>query len=366
MKLSRPISHLSLSRLFFAFTITVSVVLGSIPIPVFADTLDTMNISLSDVNAKKTGVTHTINFTTKTTSDLQEIQLRWATNSGGVTKPSYLDLTSSTLGSTTGIGADWSLDTTNVNTGLLALTRATPISISASQAVSIPIDSITNQAIGDCTDPLVDLSDTCYIQIRTFSDAGGTAVDVGFTTYTVTEAPYFTIKVEGVGTGETHNGITTSVTSTPNSLPFGKLAAGDVRYAAHKITVRTNAIHGYKVDMYVDENMKGNYNTGIISPFAATDAYWQTPQAWETPSGTISNSNTGWFGANTSDTRVTGWENGSAKFGPVNVINHIVMYSDTWEISDKVIYVSYALGINAAQPADSYTGNVFYNVKAKY
>lgn len=178
--------------------------------------------------------------------------------------------------------------------------------------------------------------------------------------------PIFTFSVEGVNSAVTNNGITTSITSSYNLIPFGKLEAETPKYAAQKLTVKSNSTRGYTVTVKLDGYIQGLYPANKIDPFAGTDASWSTPQEWSSPDGIEPNTDTGWFGANTSDIRVNGWSNSSGKFGPISSTAHTVMTSSTQESSGVSKYVSYAIEISAIHPADSYAGTIIYSAVPTY
>lgn len=333
---------------------------------VFAASLTGTQAVLSNEISEQTSVSYTISFTTATTSDTKQVNLQFATTSGGSTKPANMNLSSATLASTSGIGSGWSLNTGSAGSGLLKLTRDNAVSINAETNASISIDGITNPKIYDCT-ASTGLFDTCYVGIKTFSDDGSTEIDSGNTSFTIHEEPYLTFEVGGIEASITHNGITTSVASTSTSLNFGHLAHGTTKYIAHSLYIKTNAPGGYAVKAVLSEPITGENEDNSIDPFAAPDATWTTPKAWQTPDGTTANDNTGWFGANTTDTNVTGWSGDtSGKFGPLGTIARMVSTSSGPERSGKTIYVSYALGINDIQTTDSYSAKVIYNVQTTY
>jgi hypothetical protein len=81
-------------------------------------------------------------------------------------------------------------------------------------------------------------------KIGTYSDASTDAanlIDSGVASVTFVEQvsvtarvdATFTFVVDGVA-NVTHNGVTTSVSSAYNTLPFGSLTAGTPKYAAHR------------------------------------------------------------------------------------------------------------------------------------
>jgi len=180
------------------------------------------------------------------------------------------------------------------------------------------------------------------------------------------EDPSLTFEVFSVAAGTTNNGITTNETSSANGLPFGRIASGQVRYVAQRLRIVTNAPSGYTVNARLSEDITGGYAGSVIDPFSATNASWTTPQLWSTPVGTTPNSDTGWFGANTTDTRVAGWASASQKFGPISAVAHPVATSSGPDRGGTNVYVTYALGVNSIQPSDIYNGKIVYEVQASY
>jgi hypothetical protein len=168
--------------------------------------------------------------------------------------------------------------------------------------------------------------------------------------------------VSAVAANQVHNDITTSEASTFASLPFSNLTFATPKYVAHSLNVSTNSTQGYYVTTQMTNYLQGIYPGNIIDPFIAT---WNNPTTWTQPTGLTPNVNTGWIGANTTDTRVTGWGSATQKFGPLDNTARIVMYSSTPDLG-TTIYVTYALEVNIFQPADSYSGTIVYNILARY
>jgi hypothetical protein len=333
----------------------------------WAASFTALTLTLNNSTANAVAVTHTVQFTVATGEVLQQIHFRYATTSGGTSKPSSLGLGNASLGALTGLGENWNLDTGGAASGLLILTRATPVPLESGTNASVALQNITNSAINDCEPANSDLTDTCYLAVTSYSDEGVTVVDSGETTYTVRADPTLSLTLEGVASEETHNGITTTVSSSGLNLAFGRLKARTPQYMAHRLTVSTNAPHGYRVYLRWHNGLRGSYTDGEIDPFGATNASWETPQPWQSPDGNTPNADTGWFGANTSDTRVTHWEsNTQGKFGPVSAIPHVVAQSDGPDEAGTTVYVSYALEVNDAQPSDYYSGTIEYSVQPTY
>lgn len=177
--------------------------------------------------------------------------------------------------------------------------------------------------------------------------------------------PQLTFTISGVAANETNNGVTSSVTTTITTIPFGNITVNQPKYATHELAVNINeAGTSYTVDTKLVNPLQGQYPANNIDPFVGDSATWASPQTWSSPTGTSANNNTGWIGANTSDTDVAGWSNGSGLFGPLGSSSIEVMRSNTG--ADETIYVSYAIEASPHQPADSYAGTLIYNILPVY
>jgi hypothetical protein len=314
----------------------------------------------------KTNVSYTINFTTATTSLIQQLDFQFATTSGGTTKPANMDLTSTTLFSTSNLGAGWSVDTSSASTGLVKITRASASAVNSAVSATVNFDGITNPMLRDCNAGGIELYENCFVGITTYSDLGVTSVDTGDVAFEITDDPKFSMEVLGTTSGSTYNGITTSVTSTSTGLPFGSIPPNGVRYATHRLNITSNAPRGYEVHVWVETPITGQMTSVQVSPFGAIGATWATPTTWSNPDGTTPGSDTGWLGANTSDTRVSGWASGASKFGPVSAVKRPVANATGPDVGGSTIYVSYALGVNQIHPADIYNGTIVYGASPKY
>lgn len=178
--------------------------------------------------------------------------------------------------------------------------------------------------------------------------------------------PELSFTITGMASGVTNNGITTNITTTISTLPFGNLGISSPKYGAFQLEVETNeALSGYVVYTYLADPFQGYYPANFIDPFVGGGATWTSPQLWITPTGTSANNDTGWIGANTSDTRVTGWSSGFARFGPIDTSPVEVMRSNTGDTSDTV-YVTFGIEVNDLQPADTYYTNLYYDILATY
>lgn len=338
--------------------------------------------TLSDSRPNPITSTHTFNFTHPTGgSSLQEVQFFYCTQpSGTCTVPTNLVTTATTKGTVVGLtNANWTLLNTT-NGQVRFQDTAGGENPGASAVMTFPVQSVTNHTIGDCNAAGNSSTDTCYVRITSCtnrSSCSSTKVDEGIISYTVVAAvtvtarvdPTFTFVVNSVGSSTVNNSITTSVASTFSTLPFSNLTAGTPKYAAHKLNVTTNTQGGYTVSAKMSTQMTGVYTANNIDPFAPTVGgfAWSSPAAWTEPTGSTPNDNTGWIGANTTDTDVTGWNSSpGGKFGPISSTANTVMQSSSSDNGATAIYVTYAIEANTFQPADTYTGTLIYNALPTY
>lgn len=351
-------------RLFLAGILTV---LPHFQVPqAYAGGLLAFSTTLSNTTAGQKPVTFTLSFIPETAGYIQHIKIRFSTAQGGTTIPAALDLGDATLTDLSGLGteADWILDASSAASGLLTLEAESAHFADGESGVTIQLGSIGNSDIDDCQPSNDILQDTCHVRVRTYSDPGITLVDTGDTTYTVVEDATLTFQVEDVASGQTHNGVTSNIATSSTSIAFGRLGLGTVRYGTHKLTITTNAPHGYTVFAKLLTNIRGvSYVNNDFDPFGATNATWDTPQPWSTPTGTSPSVNSGWFGANTSDTDILGWSSASGKFGPLGVTPREVAYSSGPDRAGSVIYVSYAIQANILQAAGDYAATLVYDVR---
>jgi len=266
--------------------------------------------------------------------------------------------------------ANWGL---SINAKMLTFENSGTVGLAANAAVTVTINGIQNTTLAQACDADTG-TDTCYIWIKSYSSDGSTVVDTGVVTYTIVDAvtvtalvdPTFTFVVSGVNAGTVNNGITTSVSSAYNTLPFGSLTANTPKYAAHALYVTTNTQSGYTVDAKMATQMVGVYTTNNIDPFIAP---WGTPTTWTEPTGGTPNDNTGWIGANTTDTDVTGWTSSDSptlKFGGISGTAVIVSQKSSSDNGTVPVYVTYGIEANVFQPSDSYQGTLIYNALPTY
>ncbi len=320
----------------------------------------------------------TIYFKHTTGATIARIRFQWCTTASGACVPPQSDVSIAEKGTFDGDlgavdGADWGI-TQNVNTVQLDWTGAgDSVDITAGDDLSVQLTKIENGDLSsNCDGDALNNSDTCFVRISTY-DESFNLVDDGVGTYTIVEQvtvtatvdPTFKFTVTGVGAGLTYtNGVQSSVTTTPTTLPFGNLDVGTPKYATHALWVTTNTQGGYTVTSMMRNQMTGVYAVNNIDPFTTS---WDSPGAWSEPTSQIRNENSGWIGAHIDDLDVANWSDTSiVRFGAIDDTENIVMQKGSPDSGLTPNYVTYAIEVDQFQPADAYEGTIMYNALPTY
>ncbi len=172
----------------------------------------------------------------------------------------------------------------------------------------------------------------------------------------VTEGGSLSFTVEGVGSGQSTEGVTTDVATTPISIPFGELPFDTDYNAAYRLTVDVNATEGYQMFMYANQDMLDSYGNKI-EPISGTN---DTPVSWSTgcPGSAVS-----CIGYHVGDDALSG---GSTRFSPNDSYAAMststpeeVMFSSqpsTNESSDLI----FRIRVSDQQPAGVYQNDVTF------
>ncbi len=146
-------------------------------------------------------------------------------------------------------------------------------------AVGTVFDGTTEDAfvINDLINPAPKIGGSAHVlgQADTYSviiqqlDSSNTVVDqtttkvgvVDAVRVSATIAPQLTFTVAGVASSTSVCGITTDVTTTALTVPFGELIVGSFREAAQRLTVVTNAVGGYSVTAIENDQLGRGGNT---------------------------------------------------------------------------------------------------------
>ncbi|MEI6498714.1 MAG: hypothetical protein WCO23_02000 [bacterium] len=346
---------------------------GNANYTIHAGELSDMSATIDPVNPLTTS-SHTISFTPNTTKKIKQIDFQYGKKTGNELKPASLRLTSAELSIDDGLTPSlWALDALSAGTGLLKLASVEGQDLGPSNPISITFTGIYNPEIGECSSSH-SLMDSCAIFIKTYSDAGTLLTDYGQVNYEMRDDVSLSFAIEGVSSGVATNGMTTTTATDSDMINFGRLDMLTPKLAAQKLTISTTAPNGYRVSVKTDGYLQGLFPANKIDPFGDYNVAWNAPKVWTHPWGTEPNSDTAWFGANTSDARIDSclglynvWSNGygSAKYGPISTTRHAVMCSEQKDYGTSA-YVTYNIEVSEIQPPDTYIGTIVYDVLPVY
>lgn len=173
----------------------------------------------------------------------------------------------------------------------------------------------------------------------------------------VTEAGTLSFTINGIATGSTTEGVTTDITSTATSVPFGHLSLGVDKTGAQRLSVTTNATQGYQVLAYEIQNLTAALGAEI-SDITSTNA---APAAWSTACsvGAVS-----CYGYHVGDNTLSG---GSTRFLVDDTFAALtsspseVAYSSVPATAESTDII-YRVRVGALQPAGVYESQVVYVV----
>lgn len=182
------------------------------------------------------------------------------------------------------------------------------------------------------------------------------ALAVGSSTYPslVAESASLLLSVGGLPSGTTTAGIMTTATSSASAISFGSVPLDTPWYAAHRITITTNATEGYRVLMFARSQLLNTYGTAIAS-ITGTNA---APVSWAVG---CSSGADGCVGYHATDGSLSG---GSTRFSPLDSYSGLetnpaeIMYSSL--PSDDVYDIVYKVLVRAGQPAGTYQTETVY------
>lgn len=327
-----------------------------------AASLTVVKDTLTGTNASAPSATpiHTINFTTATTINA----------SGSVLVDFYIDAPDSqgfgfgTLGtgdvSASGGGVTWGDETINATagtisfpfTGTLAASSAITLTIGGTNKVINPSSAGTYKIGITSKSASASNVDTINTRIAIISGVAVTAEIDSTLTFTIL----------GTGDNQTLEGITTDVTTTATSVPFGSLIPGTAKEAAQILKVSTNANSGYTITVRTNNKLSSGSND--IDWFDEADgtapASNTTPEAWVSPSGTVSNTNTGYLGYHAGDNVLgTGTTNRFATdntYAPFSITAHEEVVYSSGPVTNEETYFVYKIEVNSMQPTGNYSG----------
>jgi hypothetical protein len=207
-----------------------------------------------------------------------------------------------------GATANWGYTVSGNTITLTAGSAATPVT--AGQAVEIQIgtnattpttgaNQITNHATAGASYELVITAGT--------ADSGRTRVAiVNSVNVTAIVDTTFDFRIIGIATSTAINGTSTTGSTSPTLIAFGKLIANQIKTLGQQLTVTTNARNGFVVTVESDGNLESS-NGAIIDNFDDGVEVTGPGTAWNAPANNINSALTwGHWGVTTNDSNRTG------------------------------------------------------------
>ncbi len=311
------------------------------------DSLTDAKDTISDSDISATGVTHTIQFTTGTTTPINGYW-RMVFPSGFTNilaaNANCSGLTASSTGNT--------LDC--VATAAVAAT-STKVTITSVNNPTSAGSYLINIYHYDNNNTLLE-----RVQVRVY------IIEDIWMTATVDATLTFTIS--GLNSGEVVNGVTCNATTTATSTPFGTLSTTASTTVCQQLAVSTNADDGFTVTVEQDQELTSDSGSNINSFDNSPDGTGSTtPHAWTAPLGVLDQYNTyGHMGLTSEDSTLSSGDTfGDALYVGFNGTDPVeVMYHNgpaDGSTPDKgLTQVAYTAEIMGLQEAGDYENRLTY------
>lgn len=175
-----------------------------------------------------------------------------------------------------------------------------------------------------------------------------------------TVAQNLTVSWEGVNSGTSVAGLTTTVTTTGSTVPFSTLTIGDANpnIAAQKVTITTNSLTGYSTT--ISQNQPLTAGSDTIDPVAGTNA---------SPAAFGSGVTRGRFGYHTTDgslcTGTTNRFSSNDTFAAISSTPYEVICHSS-PVTNDVNHMVYKLVVGTLQEAGAYSNTVTYVTTAYF
>lgn len=173
----------------------------------------------------------------------------------------------------------------------------------------------------------------------------------------VTKGGLLTFSIGGLPSGTVTEGVTTDITTTATSIPFGTLAIGSEIEGAQRATTTTDATNGYQIFVRQESGFLSN-NGAEIFGVAGTNA---SPSAWATG---CPGSAAGCYGYHAGDDTLA---DGSSRFltndtyAKLEDASKEVVFSSVG-VTDEVIDIIFKTQITNQQAAGTYDSTLMYIV----
>ena len=186
---------------------------------------------------------------------------------------------------------------------VLTLTTGSGVSAAATNAIEIQIGTHATFANGTGANQIDNPSIGSYELVITAgtADSGRTRVAiVNSVNVTAIVDTTFTFTITGTATSTLVDAESTTGSTSPTLIAFGRLTAGVAKIMAQRLNVTTNARNGFNVTIETDGNLDSSNGADIDSFNIGSDV--STPTAWASPVSSITLENTwGHWGLTTMD-----------------------------------------------------------------
>lgn len=311
------------------------------------DSLTDAKDTISDSDVAATGVTHTIQFTTGTT-----------TPAGGywrIVFPSDFSNISAANTNCSGLTASSTGNTVDCVAATAVAATSTKVTITSVNNPSAEGSYKIDIYHYDDSDVLLE-----RVQVRVY------IIEDVLMTATVDATLTFTIS--GLNAGEVVNGVTCNATSTATSTPFGTLSVTASTTVCQQLAVSTNADDGFTVTVEQDQELTSDSGSTINSFDNSPDGTGSTtPHSWAAPAGILDNYNTyGHMGLTSEDSTLSSGDVfGDALYVGFNGTDPVeVMYHNgpaDGSTPDKgITQVAYTVEIMGLQEAGDYENRLTY------
>lgn len=329
-------------------------------------------ISLSDVisdSAPEAPSDHTITFTTSQgLAAGKSIEIKFDndfdTNSIEAISHNDIELTIDNVVQT--LGATSSNNTWGVSASGQVITIASDSgTIDPDDEVVIKIGTHVSGALNQIINPENAGSYTVNVELGGV-DTGETRVMIlSPVVVTAVVETIFNFTVSGVADSEEVNSLTTTDTSTADTIDFGELTAGVEKTMAQDLRVETNAKDGFSISLIADQQLTSS-NGATIDAFidGSEITSLATADSWTTPSATLGSPDTYGHWGFTAEVDDLGLGI-NPTFVSVPTSNPLTFFSyngPTGALSNEgVVRVGYQVEISALQEAaNDYTATITY------
>jgi hypothetical protein len=343
--------------------------------PAYAATLSSASVALSDSEPSTTGVTYTFTGSSFTNSNIQCIQAVFSTSPSNQVNPSgwtgsggSINTSASSLFSS---WSGWSLATSDgsgatVGSGnVWQYTHSGGVTPNTLTGATFVMSGITNSSVSGTA---YDLELTTYNNTNCSSSPVDNVtvafINTGGSVLSMTVNPTLTTSLTGVSSGTPCDGSTTSVTTTPTSIPYGVVTSAANSMACQEVTASTNAANGYTLYIRqtgpltnsVGHNFSGVSGTNAVPtvfPAAGTEAYGYT-----TSSSTLST-----CGGSCNANRFT---DGSSynDYAAYTTANAEIGYATSADSTNY--FIGQQVGVDISTPEGSYQTTVVYTCTPVY